>query len=192
MVCDDVFCVVFLLNLWALSFGSRCKSWTGHPLICQGCVTSWEHKSAWMKPQRGGWPALALQLSWGRRRKRTFWVCSALYCCCSSAAVLRGELFFTTGLRQPSKINACGKVFLLGFSVFGIRSLKQQCSFPRLGWLLPLQINWLDCLQVVCCHDNLLLEVTVRLRRRKELYFMKLLLCLYLWSFWKSQIIMGC
>lgn len=73
--------------------------------------------------------------------------------------------------------------------LFSFWSLKQQCSFPRLGGLLPLQINGLDCLQVVCCHDNLLLEVTVRLRRRKELYFMKpLLLSLSFWSFWKSQI----
>lgn len=36
---------------------------------------------------------------------------NALYCYCSSAAVLRGELFFTMGLGQPNKINVCGKVF---------------------------------------------------------------------------------
>lgn len=60
-------------------------------------------------------------------------MCSALYCCCSSAAVLRGELFFTTGLRQPSKINACGKVFFVGFFCFWHPKLKAAVFFSKVG-----------------------------------------------------------
>lgn len=182
-MCDELCCVVSLLNLRALCWARDVKAgWVSLVL-------------AWAVSRPGDVTQLReslLHCSYlgEREGKKGLWASSALYCYCSSAAVLRGELFFTVGLGQPNKINVCGKV-LLGFSFFGIGSLKQQCSFPRLGWLLPLQINWLDCLQVVCCHDNLLLEVTVRLRRRKELYFMKPLLCLYLWSFWKSQISKG-